>query len=118
MYLARAFNSQSYNYRFSIPPGIHALDLSYTFYPLTITLGGLDIGIDVPLLYAKALQSYFVSFVKHGDPNVERGPGTIAWDRFGAEKSIVDVTLLGFSKVVDDELPEDRCAFWQSAPYE
>lgn len=85
---------------------------------MTLTLGGKDLNIPVPLLYAKALQSYFVSFVKHGDPNVERGLGTIAWDRFGGGKSIVDISLLGFRKAVDDELPDDRCAFWQSAPYE
>jgi hypothetical protein len=49
---------------------------------------------------------------------VERGFGTIEWDRFGGGKSIVDVHLLGFRKVVDNELSEEHCAFWQRAPYE
>ena len=59
-----------------------------------------------------------MSFVKLGDPNVERGLGTIQWERFGLGKRIFDVTVLGFRKRVDYQLPEDRCAFWQSAPYE
>jgi hypothetical protein len=83
-----------------------------------LTLAGKDLNVPVPLLHPKGLQSYFVSFVKHGDPNVERGPGTIAWDRFGEVKSIVDITHNGFRKVVDEELPDERCGFWQNAPYE
>ena len=83
-----------------------------------MTLAGHDLKVPVPLLYAKGLQSYFVSFVKHGNPNVERGPGTIEWDRFGEGKSIVDTTVGGFRKVVDNELSDERCGFWQSAPYE
>jgi hypothetical protein len=96
---------------------MHALDLIYTFYPLTVTLRKVDISVDVPLLYAKALQSYFISFVKHGDPNVERQAGTIEWGLFGNGKSIVDLTLPGFSATSDGQHPEDRCGFWQTAPY-
>ena len=117
LYLARAFNNNSYNYRFSIPPGIHALDLAFTFYPLTLTLAGIELTVPVPLLYANGLQSYFISFIKHGDPNVERGAGTIEWSTFGNGKGIVDLTPAGFAQTTDNELPDDRCGFWQNAPY-
>src|SRR5271154_3445614 len=96
LYLARAFGNDTYNYRFSIPPGIHGMDLIFTFYPMTITLPTNLFVLSIPLLYARALQSYFISFVKHGDPNVERRRGTIQWHLFGEEKRIVDTILLGF----------------------
>jgi len=116
LYLAHAFPG-AYEYRFSVPPGIHAMDVLFTFYPITLTLPGFDLSIPIPLLYAKGLQSYLISFVKHGDPNVERGSGTIGWPLFGSGKAIIDITLAGFSQTSDDELPNDRCAFWQPAPY-
>jgi hypothetical protein len=93
------------------------MDLLYTFYPITLTLSGYDLSIPIPLLYAKDLQSYFISFVKYGVPNVERGSGTVAWPLFANEKSIIDTTPFGFEVTTDNELPEDRCAFWQPAPY-
>lgn len=117
LYLAHAFLNRTYNYRFSIPPGIHALDLLYTFYPLTLTLPGYDLSISIPLLYAEGLQRYFISFVKDGNPNIERSGGTVAWPVIGPGKRIVDVTPFGFDVTTDDELPEDRCEFWQSAKY-
>jgi len=100
-----------------VPPGIHALDLLYTFYPFTLTIYGKELDIPIPIHHAKALQSYFVSFVKYGDPNVERGPETIAWDRFGEKKNIVDTTLHGFRRALDNEVSDLRCGFWQRAPY-
>ena len=117
LYLARAFKNNTHNYRFSIPPGIHAMDLIFTFYPMTITLPTNLFVLPIPLLYARALQSCFISFVKHGDPNVERRRGTIEWHLFGKEKRIVDVTLLGFWGVKDNQLSEDYCRFWQTATY-
>lgn len=70
------------------------------------------------MLYAQGLQSYLVSFVKHGDPNVERRLGTVEWPLFGNKDTIVDVTPSGFSVLqTDDEISEERCKFWQSAPY-
>lgn len=89
----------------------------YTFYPLTVTLGNADLSVPVPVLHAKGLQSYFISFAKHGDPNVERQAGTIEWGMFGSGKGIVDLGLDGFSGTSDNQLPEDRCGFWQTAPY-
>jgi len=89
----------------------------YTFYPFTLTLPGYDLSIPIPLLYAEGLQSYFISFVKHGNPNIERRNGTVAWPIFGSEKTIVDTTIFGFDVTTDDELPEDRCGFWEPALY-
>ena len=43
--------------------------------------------------------------------------GSVPFPLFGNAENIVDVSLGGFSQTTDDELPEDRCAFWQPAPY-
>ena len=117
LYLSHAFANQTFNYRFSIPPGIHALDLLYTFYPTTVTVRGEQLSLPVPLLHAQGLQSYFTSFVKHGDPNIERRPVTVEWPLFGDTNMIVDVGPSGFSVVGDREISVERCKFWQSAPY-
>jgi Carboxylesterase family len=98
-------------------PGIHGEDLLYTFDPLSFTLPGFDLNVTVPVPYAKGLQSYFISFAKNGDPNSERTAGTVEWPLFGENKNIVDLSLTGFQVTTDSELPDDRCAFWQSAPY-
>lgn len=117
LYLSHAFANQTFNYRFSVPPGIHALDLLYTFHPTTVTVRGEQLTLPVPLSHAQGLQSYFLSFVRHGDPNIERRPGTVEWPLFGDANRVVDVTPLGFSVVGDQEISMERCKFWQSAPY-
>ena len=117
LYFAHANLNNTYNYRFSIPPGIHGIDLLYTFCPIILTLRGYDLSIPVPLLYAKGWQSYVISFVKYGNPNVERAGGTVLWSLFGNGKNIVDVTPFGIYQTTDNQLPDDRCAFWQPAPY-
>jgi len=115
LYLARAYSNNTYNYRFSVTPGIHAQDLLYTFYPTTLT--GYNLPLSVPDVDAKAFQSYFISFAIHGDPNTARMSGSVPFPLFGSSENIVDVSLAGFAETTDDELPEDRCAFWQPAPY-
>jgi hypothetical protein len=67
--------------------------------------------------YARAWQSYLISFIKHGDPNIERRPGTIEWDIAGKDIRIVDLRWEGFQRDVDDQVDEERCAFWQRAEY-
>jgi hypothetical protein len=69
------------------------------------------------LPHAQGLQSYFVSFAKHGNPNVERRAGTVEWPLFGNKNTVVDITPLGFSVESDAQISEERCKFWQSAPY-
>jgi hypothetical protein len=67
--------------------------------------------------YAKAWQSYLISFIKHGDPNVSRRRGTIPWDVAGDNMRIVDLRWEGFRWDVDDQIDPERCAFWQRAEY-
>jgi hypothetical protein len=67
--------------------------------------------------YAQAWQSYLISFIKHGDPNVERTGKTIPWGYTGEEMRIVDMRWNGFILDVDDQVDGERCGFWQRAEY-
>jgi hypothetical protein len=67
--------------------------------------------------YARAWQSYLISFIKHADPNMQRRPETIEWASSGTEMKIVDLRWEGFKWSYDDQIDEDKCAFWQKAEY-
>ena len=69
------------------------------------------------LPYAQAWQSYLISFIKYGDPNVLRRPETIEWGVTGEEMRIVDLRWEGFQWSVDDQVDEERCEFWQRGEY-
>lgn len=114
-YITQAYGNITYNYRYSLRPSIHAADLFLTFMDLRFEWKGKRQWLQFP--YARAWQSYLISFIKHGDPNVERRPGTIKWDIAGQDIRIVDLRWEGFQKDVDDQVDEERCAFWQRAEY-
>lgn len=67
--------------------------------------------------YAQAWQSYLISFIKYGDPNVDRRLETIHWDVTGDDMRIIDLRWDGFISDVDDQVDEERCRFWQRAEY-
>jgi carboxylesterase type B len=114
-YLTNAYDNNTYNYRFSLRPGIHAADLFLTFLDVKIDWQGKRRVVNVP--YARAWQSYLVSFIKHGNPNVQRREETIRWETAGEDIRIVDLRWEGFKWVEDDQVDAERCAFWQKAEY-
>ena len=67
--------------------------------------------------YAEAWRSYLISFIKHGDPNVERRLEAIPWECASENMAIVDLRWDGFTWDIDDQMDEERCAFWQRAEY-
>jgi carboxylesterase type B len=114
-YLTNAYGNKTYNYRYSIRPSIHAADLFLTFLDLKFDWRGKRRLMHFP--YAEAWQSYLISFIKHGDPNIERRPETIHWGVAGEDIKIVDLRWEGFSWKVDDQVDQGRCGFWQRADY-
>lgn len=114
-YITEAYGHKTYNYRYSIRPSIHAADLFLTFMDVTFDWRGKRQFIEFP--YARAWQSYLVSFIKHGDPNVHRRRETIEWDLAGKDMNILDLRWEGFQWDVDDQVDPERCAFWQKAEY-
>lgn len=118
LYLSRAFLNATFNYEFAADPGYHAMDLCWTFYPISFKFNGTDF-CKWPESRPQQFQSYIVSFVKHGDPNTDRNTSIPPFQLFGTEKNYIQLKWLkGFKALAPDtELPEERCEFWQSASY-
>jgi hypothetical protein len=114
-FIANAYGNKTYNYRYSIRPSIHAADLFLTFLDLKFDWKGERQLMRLP--YAQAWQSYLISFIKYGDPNVHRRQDTIPWGYTGENMNIVDLRREEFKWDVDDQVDEERCAFWQRAEY-
>jgi carboxylesterase type B len=114
-YITNAYGNKTYNYRYSLRPSIHAADLLLTFMDLKIDWRGKRRLMHIP--YARAWQSYLISFIKHGNPNVQRREETIPWESAGEDMKIVDLRWEGFKWDVDEQVDAERCAFWQNAEY-
>jgi acetylcholinesterase len=105
VYLARANTGSTYNYQFSVPPGIHGLDVLYTFN------NGEDPTINATI--ARALQEYLTSFVQDGEPS---GEGLPTFPIYGPSSTELNLNISGISTMRD---PTDnaRCLYWQKALY-
>ncbi|KAI5815645.1 Alpha/Beta hydrolase protein [Pyronema omphalodes] len=125
-YIAEAYKGKSWAYSFSIPPGIHAMDLVFTFFRTDLNLWNIfQLDIDIDFITQKNLatgfQSYLTSFVRSGDPNKYRQKGGIPWTidmpkaEFGKTVKALDVGLLGFKGINDDLMDQEKCGFWGSA---
>ena len=60
-FLNTALLNEDRAYLFAVPPGIHAMDVPYTFY------NGPSAEVESPDI-AQAMQQYFVSFTENGIP--------------------------------------------------
>lgn len=117
-YLRRAYNNQTYNYRFDVAPGIHASDIPYLFYsgpePEDVD-GGIWVGPSgyVQAALARVLQGYVVNFSKFGDPN---GAGLPLFPVSGTNQSMQFLEASGVT-VRRDTTANGRCAWLQKGPY-
>ena len=105
-YLARAFLNQTYNYLFSVPPGIHAEDVAYTFYNGPTSLVSNQ-------TLAVALQEYITSFATNGVPS---GPSLPKFPQYGKGATILDLNMTSITKMTDPTA-NPRCYWWQQALY-
>ncbi len=109
MYQA-SFVPMTYAYEFSVPPAVHGVDLSYTFYDFGNVPG-------VNTTVAEIMQGYLTRFAETGQPNAPTLPF------FTPARPGLTVQNLG-SDFVGPMLDErgtsqlsKRCQFWQDAPY-
>ncbi|EWC46875.1 hypothetical protein DRE_03887 [Drechslerella stenobrocha 248] len=124
-YLAVAYPGKTYNYQFDVVPGIHAMDLLFTFWQRGISVGPIQIDFSLDFVTSKNLatgwQSYLTSFVRSGDPNKfrERGglPPTSDWAKAQVRDTVtvLNMDILGFSMRSDPDTDATRCSFWQNA---
>lgn len=104
--VAEAYENQTHNYIFGVPPAIHAQDLAYTYNPNDPTPGFLP-------AIAEALQTYLANFVLGGDPN---GSGLPHWPIYGQNATAINFTASEITQTQSDAA-NSRCAFWNQANY-
>jgi len=97
-----AYANRTQSYLFSIFPGIHAQDTSYTFFN-GVPKDGL--GIPITAAAAEKMQKWFIDFTTGaGIPETEI-------PLYGSGADVVNITGSGYP-VVRDPAANDRCRFW------
>ena len=106
--------SHSYGYLFTVPPGLHAVDLEYTFYNgnLTTSLYGPPLNGTL----AHAFQQYIVDFAIGDSPNGKQSLGPI-FPVYGTDEVVIEIGNSNFGLRLKDPDATARCAFWQAASY-
>jgi len=108
-YMNKAFKNQTWAYEFQVPPALHGMDVSYTFYMGQGT--NLSAGLIAPV--AEAMQGYITNFAKNGNPN---GPGLPFFPIQGANATMLGINATYIEPQTDDT-SNSRCAWWQKALY-
>ncbi|KAI9889653.1 MAG: hypothetical protein M1814_005054 [Vezdaea aestivalis] len=101
-YLGRSY-LKAYDYVYSVPPAIHASDLSATFYA----------GVPIPFVnttVATTMQGYFTEFARTGNPNKE---GLPEFPVFGDGRNVINFSAEGIVPIPDPN-QNDRCKWWQN----
>ena len=106
-YISKAYNNQTYNYEFEVPPALHGFDVAYTFYNGQGT--NISAGLFAPV--AEAHQAYITNFVKTGNPN---GVGVPSFPMQGMNASMNGLNVTGIM-TKRDPTSNPRCAWWQKA---
>lgn len=117
-YIRKAFSGKTYNYKWMVPPALHASDLAYAFYngpdPEDVDGGVTDTPLGpVQAQLAVTFQEYIVNFVKHGDPN---GRGLPRFPRADEATSMLTFGTDGVG-VAPDDTNNERCDWLQSVPF-
>ena len=111
-YLDLAFKNQTYSYLFSVPPGLHGQDVSYTYFNGDTSTS--DDGSPVNATVAHALQDYLTSFAMNGNPNEA---GVPYFPMYGSNSTIVNVGTSNLGGILMDTVANSRCDWWQKALY-
>ncbi|KAF2741918.1 alpha/beta-hydrolase [Sporormia fimetaria CBS 119925] len=110
-YLAKAYNNQTYNYLFSVPPAFHGLDVPYTYYeggaPDSSPTGVRNVTV------ARALQEFITSFAMEGRPDAD---GIKEFRMYGPDARVMNLNITSIDEVRDRNANR-RCDWWQKALY-
>jgi carboxylesterase type B len=117
--ISDAYAGKVYGTEYAVAPATHGSDQSATFFS---PYGAAFRGIPPEAIGERmAYQSYFLSFIRTGDPNTYRNNETIAWPlTTGFNETLLHNTLkftypIGpdGSAIVENELEDkSRCDFW------
>lgn len=123
--VAKAYAGKAWSYQFAVPPGVHGLDLIFTFWRTDLNIYNLfQLDFDLNFITEKNLatgfQSYFTSFVRSGSPNTYRQTGSLPPTidmvpaTVGTYVKMLNVGLLKFENVDGADTRKDRCDYWES----
>ena len=120
--LTDAYTGKSYNVQYSQIPYTHGADTYAQFYFPGFNLGLLNLtGVAGFSDFAQTYQSYLISQVRTGDPNVYRksygGFKAIRWpkldNRGDALRGVLNATGTGFELITDEQTKKSACEFWE-----
>jgi carboxylesterase type B len=106
-YWLRETMRQGYGYLFSIPPGLHGQDISFTFFNGDTST--LDDGAPVVANVAMQLQRYLTSFAMTGVPT--------SAELYNKGGMVTNVNTTELGTKIEDPAARSQCTFWQEAPY-
>ncbi|MCJ1311410.1 hypothetical protein MMC25_005081 [Agyrium rufum] len=105
-YLDNAYKNQTHAYEFDVAPALHGQDVVYTFFNgVTPSITNVSV--------ANAMQDYFTSFVTTGAPSAK---GFTPFPVYGPGSQIVRFTQTSIA-VVEDDVANARCDYWQKGLY-
>lgn len=107
-WIATAFGGNAYSYLFSVPPGLHAEDVPYTFYDENTEGNGTSVGV-ANSTTAEILQRFITRFAATGVP----GGG---FPLYGEQGLVLNINETFISPEVDP-MRNSRCAWWQEGLY-
>ncbi|KAF2870973.1 carboxylesterase family protein-like protein [Massariosphaeria phaeospora] len=110
-YLSTGFSNKTYSYLFAVPPGLHGLDIAYTYYD-----GGAVSNVPYEVAnrtVALALQEFITSFAKEGRPQAD---GLTEFRMYGEDARVLKLNVTGIEEVRDSNA-NARCKWWQKALY-
>lgn len=105
--LAETYADRTYRYIMSVPPAVHAQDLSYYFYP------HFNYGLKASETTARAMQRFIGDFIYGKEMKVtlpSKGSITeVVWRSFAEQTSLLNITSSGFEVARADEVRMQRC---------
>ncbi len=101
-----------YAYLYSVPPGLHGEDISYTFFNGDTSTS--DDGLPVNATVAEVFQRYLTNFAMTGRPTAE---GYQDFALYGQQDTVTNIGTTGLGTQLKDPGAVPQCKFWQEAPY-
>ncbi|KAJ3527258.1 hypothetical protein NM208_g10787 [Fusarium decemcellulare] len=106
--LHAAYGDRAKSYYINLYPGLHAVEIPYTFYD------GKNPGEGVNASIATTFQELLTSFASTGMPSSPGLPGGVP--TYGNETRMLEVADMGFSTIKDPGVTS-RCKFWNENKY-
>lgn len=114
---AAAHGRDVYSYQFDVFPGAHGQDIPYFFYNGVGSNGPSLTYDDLNGTLAGYMQRYYAAFTQSGDPNNRSGITKVPMLEEWNGRNVTNLSNSGYTRITDP-LVNQRCEFWQTAPWQ